>query len=492
MKKIAVIGSGFAGLTSAIELASLGHHVTVFEKNSMVGGRARKFQSNGFTFDMGPSWYWMPDVYDKFFARHGKKVEDYYKLLKLDPGFSVVYGKDNTINVPASFEELVALFEDIEKGSGAKLKKFLKKAEVKYKIGMDSLVYKPSHSIFEFINLKVLIGVLHLNVFSNFRSYVKKYFSDSRLTRLMEFPVLFLGATPQNTPALYSLMNYSAFFQGTFYPMGGFHEIILGLSKLAKEKGVVINCNSNVDKINVVNRKANEIIVNGEKLLFDGIIAAADYNHVEQKLLDKQFRNYSPEYWENREMSPSSLLFYVGIDKRLNNLQHHNLFFDTDFDQHANEIYDNPQWPKNPLFYLSCPSITDSSLAPEGNENLMFLIPLAPGLEDTNEMREKYFDIVLKRLKDLTGNDIQKNIIFKKSYCVNDFENDYNSFKGNAYGLANTLKQTAVLKPRMRNKKVKNLYYAGQLTVPGPGVPPSIISGQIAAIEIDKYLNKLP
>ena len=492
MKKIAVIGSGFAGLTSAIELASLGYHVTVFEKNSMVGGRARKFQSNGFTFDMGPSWYWMPDVFDKFFARHGKKVEHYYKLLKLDPGFSVVYGKDNTINVPASFEELVALFEDIEKGSGIKLKKFLKKAEVKYKIGMDSLVYKPSHSIFEFINLKVLIGVLHLNVFSNFRSYVKKYFSDSRLTRLMEFPVLFLGATPQNTPALYSLMNYSAFSQGTFYPMGGFHEIILGLSKLAKEKGVVINCNSNVDKINVVNRKANEIIVNGEKLLFDGVIAAADYNHVEQKLLDKQFRNYSPEYWENREMSPSSLLFYVGIDKRLNNLQHHNLFFDTDFDQHANEIYDNPQWPKNPLFYLSCPSITDSSLAPEGNENLMFLIPLAPGLEDTNEMREKYFDIVLKRLKDLTGNDIQKNIIFKKSYCVNDFENDYNSFKGNAYGLANTLKQTAVLKPRMRNKKVKNLYYAGQLTVPGPGVPPSIISGQIAAIEIDKYLNKLP
>ena len=492
MKKIAVIGSGFAGLTSAIELASLGHHVTVFEKNSMVGGRARKFQSNGFTFDMGPSWYWMPHVYDKFFARHGKKVEDYYKLLKLDPGFSVVYGKDNTINVPASFDELVALFENIEKGSGIKLKKFLKKAEVKYNIGMDSLVYKPSHSIFEFINLKVLIGALHLNVFSNFRSYVKKYFSDSRLTRLMEFPVLFLGATPQNTPALYSLMNYSAFFQGTFYPMGGFHEIILGLSKLAKEKGVVINCNSNVDKINVVNRKANEIIVNGEKLLFDGVIAAADYNHVEQKLLDKQFRNYSPEYWENREMSPSSLLFYVGIDKRLKNLQHHNLFFDTDFDQHANEIYDNPQWPKNPLFYLSCPSITDSSLAPEGNENLMFLIPLAPGLEDTNEMREKYFDIVLKRLKDLTGNDIQKNIIFKKSYCVNDFENDYNSFKGNAYGLANTLKQTAVLKPRMRNKKVKNLYYAGQLTVPGPGVPPSIISGQIAAIEIDKYLNKLP
>ena len=491
MKKIAVIGSGFAGLTSAIELASLGYKVTVLEKHSTLGGRARKFKSNGFTFDMGPSWYWMPDVFDKFFARHEKKVEDYYNLLKLDPGFSVVYGKDNTIDVPASFEELVALFENIEKGSGSRLKKFLKRAAVKYKIGMDSLVYKPSHSIFEFINLKVLIGVLYLDVFSNFRSYVKKYFSDSRLTRLMEFPVLFLGATPQNTPALYSLMNYSAFSQGTYYPMGGFHEIIIGLSKLAKEKGVIINCDSNVEKINVVNGKVENIVVNGEKLSFDGVIASADYHHVEQKLLEKPFRNYTTEYWDKREMSPSSLLFYVGLDKRLNNLQHHNLFFDADFDQHAKEIYDNPKWPKNPLFYLSCPSITDPSLAPKGNENLMFLIPLAPGLEDTNEMREKYFDIVLKRLKDLTGNDIEKNIIFKKSYCVNDFEKDYNSFKGNAYGLANTLRQTAVLKPRMRNKKIKNLYYTGQLTVPGPGVPPSIISGQIAAIEIDKYLNKL-
>ena len=236
MKKIAVIGSGFAGLTSAIELASLGYKVTVLEKNSTPGGRARKFESNGFTFDMGPSWYWMPDVFDKFFARHGKKVEDYYNLLKLDPGFSVVYGKDNTIDVPASFEELVALFENIEKGSGSRLKRFLKRAAVKYKIGMDSLVYKPSHSIFEFINLKVLIGVLYLDVFSNFRSYVKKYFSDSRLTRLMEFPVLFLGATPQNTPALYSLMNYSAFSQGTYYPMGGFHEIIIRTIQVSQGK----------------------------------------------------------------------------------------------------------------------------------------------------------------------------------------------------------------------------------------------------------------
>ncbi|MFL2578878.1 MAG: phytoene desaturase family protein [Parvicellaceae bacterium] len=490
MKNIAVIGSGFAGLTSAIELASLGYQVTVFEKNSTAGGRARKFETNGYTFDMGPSWYWMPDVFEKFFNKHDKKIGDYYNLVKLDPGFSVIYSKKDQINVPASFDKLVDIFEKIENGSGEKLKKFINKAEKKYKIGMDSLVYKPSHSPLEFINLKVLKGLFHLNVFSNFRSYVKKYFSNSKLTRLMEFPILFLGATPQNTPALYSLMNYSGLHQGTYYPIGGFHEIIVALSKLAIEKGVVIKYNSTVDNISVLDNKVDHLTVNGERFEFDGVVAAADYHHVEQVLLEKKYRNYSSEYWENREMAPSSLLFYVGVDKKLKNIHHHNLFFDEDFDQHAKEIYDEPNWPKNPLFYLSCPSVTDPTVAPEGKENLMFLIPLAPGLNDTNEMREKYFNIVLDRLKKLTGNDIESNIVFKKSYCVNDFKEDYNAFKGNAYGLANTLKQTAIFKPAMRNINIKNLYYTGQLTVPGPGVPPSIISGQIVAQEIDKQLKK--
>lgn len=490
MKKIAVIGSGFAGLTSAIELANLGYDVTIFEKNSQVGGRARKFDAEGFIFDMGPSWYWMPDVFEKFFKRHGKKIEDYYKLVKLDPGFSVVYGKNDAIEVPSSFDKLVDIFEGIEPGSGSKLKRFMSKAKTKYKIGMDSLVYKPSHSIFEFVNGKVLKGLFQLNVFTNFRSYVKKYFTHPKLTKLMEFPILFLGATPQNTPALYSLMNYSGLYQGTYYPMGGFHEIILGLKKLANEKGVKFKFSSNVEKINISSDKVNDITVNGNKINFDGVVAAADYNHVEQVMLDSKYRNYSNEYWDKREMAPSSLLFYVGLNKKLSNVKHHNLFFDEDFDEHAKEIYDDPQWPKKPLFYLSCPSITDSSVAPEGKENLMFLIPLAPGLEDTEDMREKYFKIILNRLHQLTGNNIEKDIIFKKSYCVNDFKSDYNAYKGNAYGLANTLRQTAVLKPAMRNKKVKNLYYTGQLTVPGPGVPPSIISGQIVANEIHKQLKK--
>ncbi len=489
MKKVAVIGSGFAGLTAAIELASKGHDVTIFEKNSSLGGRARKLEIDGFIFDMGPSWYWMPDVFDRFFARHGKKTSDYFKLNKLDPGFSIVFDKDENLVVPASFDELVNTFESIEKGGGVQLRKFMNKAKKKYEIGMSELVYKPSNSIFEFINFSVIKGLFHLSIFTSFRKYVRKYFKDSRLIKLMEFPVLFLGATPENTPALYSLMNYTGLEVGTFYPDGGFYAVVKAFADLAIEKNVQVHCNAEVTSINILDKKVNSITVNGEDIVFDIVVASADYHHVEQKLLEKQYRNYSESYWDKREMAPSSLIFYVGINKKLSNIHHHTLFFDQDFDEHAKEIYEQPAWPKNPLFYMSCSSISDDDVAPNGMENLMFLIPLAPGLEDSDEMREKYFSMILKRLKNLTGNDILDNIVVKKSYCVKDFEKDYHAFKGNAYGLANTLRQTAILKPRLKNKKINNLFYTGQLTVPGPGVPPSIISGQIVAEEVHKKLS---
>ncbi|MBM77766.1 MAG: phytoene dehydrogenase [Crocinitomicaceae bacterium] len=488
MKKVAVIGSGFAGLTSAIELASKGYDVTVFEKNSSLGGRARQLKKDGFTFDMGPSWYWMPDVFDRFFERHGKKTSDYFVLNKLDPGFSIVFDKNDELVVPSSFDSLVATFEKIEKGSGKKLIKFMEKAEKKYQIGMSELVYKPSNSIFEFINISVLKGLFHLSIFTSFRKYVRRYFKDSRLIKLMEFPVLFLGATPENTPALYSLMNYTGLKVGTYYPEGGFYSVVKSLVDLALEKNVKIECNAEVSRINIENARVKSLTVNKEIINFDAVIAGADYHHVEQKLLDKKYRNYSESYWDKRELAPSSLLFYVGVNKKLSNLKHHTLFFDEDFDNHAKEIYDEPAWPKKPLFYMSCASLTDKNVSPEGMENLVFLIPLAPGLHDSEEMREKYFEMILKRLNQLTGNDIAEDIVVKESYCVKDFEQDYNAFKGNAYGLANTLRQTAILKPRMRNKKIKNLFYTGQLTVPGPGVPPSIISGQIVAEELDKKL----
>jgi phytoene desaturase len=485
-KKIAVIGAGYSGLSAASNLAKAGFDVTLFEKNAQTGGRSRSLKQDGFLFDMGPSWYWMPDVFENYFSRFGKKVADYYQLQRLNPSYQIYFGKDDVLKIPASLEELYNLFEEIEPGSATKLKKFLAEAEYKYNVGINDLVHKPSLSWTEFADMRILKGVLKMHLFSSFSAYVKKHFKNPKLIQLLEFPVLFLGAKPENTPALYSLMNYADLSLGTWYPMGGMNQIALGMTKLAEELGVKIHTNANVEKIVALNGHASSIIVDHIEHKIDLVVAAADYHHVEQKLLPESKRDYTEKYWNKRVMAPSSLVYYVGVNKKLKNLLHHNLFFDEDFGLHAKEIYDNPKWPEKPLFYVSVTSVTDSSAAPEGCENLFILIPVAPGLEDTQEVRDHYFNLVMSRLENLTGQSIKDHVVTKKDYAHRDFVNDYNSFKGNAYGLANTLKQTAILKPRMKSKKLNNLYYVGQLTTPGPGVPPALISGQVVAELISK------
>ncbi len=488
-KHLIVIGSGFAGLSAACVLAKEGYKVTVLEKNSQPGGRASVWEKDGFTFDMGPSWYWMPDVFENFFALFGKKPADYYDLKRLDPGYRIYYGKDDEMDVPAAMPQLEALFESIEPGSSIELKKFMEQAAYKYKVGMGEYVFRPSDSLGEFIDWNLIKKSFSMQLLTSMSKHVRKHFKNPKLVKLLEFPVLFLGATPQNTPAMYSMMNYADLALGTWYPMGGMHQIVKAMVSLAEELGVTIQLNTEATKIEVENQQATTIITNKGTLTADFVIAGADYAHVDQHLLDKPYRNYNEAYWESRTMSPSSLLFFVGINKKLNNIQHHNLFFDEDFEQHAKEIYSAPQWPSKPLFYVACTSKTDDTVAPSDGENLFFLIPVAPGLEDTDEIREKYFDLILSRFEAITGEKIKDNILVKRSYALNDFKTDYHSFKGNAYGLANTLAQTAFFKPAMRNKHVKNLLYTGQLTVPGPGVPPAIISGQIAAKEAIKELE---
>ncbi len=490
MAKVTIIGGGFSGLASACFAAKAGHDVTLFEKNSTVGGRARDFSEQGFLFDMGPSWYWMPDVFEKFFKFFDKSVGQYYKLSLLDPGFQMIFGNSDTLAVPANTQSLYDLFESIEKGSSLQLKKFLKEAEFKYNVSMDELIYKPAFSWLEFANWSVIKGAAKTHLLKSFSTYVRRFFKDERLIALMEFPVLFLGAMPNQIPALYSLMNYSALVQGTWYPQGGMLKIIEGMKNLALELGVKFETDAAVSKINIESGKAKSITVNGKNIAADAFVASCDYAHADQNLLEPEFRNYNEKYWEEKVFAPSCLIFYVGVNKRIPKLIHHNLFFDTDFEAHSKDIYQNPKWPDNPLFYVCCPSKTDKTVAPEGMENLFLLVPVAPGLNDSEKVRESYFDGLIKRIENYTGEKFSENIVYKKSYCINDFVKDYNAYKGNAYGLANTLKQTAVLKPTLRNKKVKNLFYTGQLTVPGPGVPPALISAEIVVKELNKALKK--
>ena len=489
MARVNIIGSGFSGLSAACYAAKAGYDVSVFEKNEHIGGRARSFREQGFLFDMGPSWYWMPDIFENFFADFGKRPSDYYELVKLSPSFQIFFKDKEPMVVPAEMDDLYILFERIEPGGADQLKRFLKEGELKYNVAMKSLIYKPALSWREYASFDVIKGAIRTRIFQSMSAHVRSFFKDERLISLMEFPVIFLGAMPDKIPALYSLMNYSAFSMGTWYPMGGMCKITESMHALASSLGVKFHTGTPIDRINVLNKKIVSLSSKSGSHPTDIVIASADYHHVEKNLLKEEYRNYTEDYWNKKIMAPSSLIFYLGVNKKIKKLKHHNLFFDTDFKRHASQIYDTPQWPDEPLFYVCCPSKTDDSVAPMGMENIFILIPLAAGLRDNRELHEEYFLKVMTRLEKVCEDSVRDHIIFKKSYCINDFINDYNAFKGNAYGLANTLNQTAIFKPSIKNKHVDNLFYTGQLTVPGPGVPPAIISGKIVANEVDKYLS---
>lgn len=487
MKKIAIIGAGFSGISAAAYAAKEGNEVFVFEKHDKPGGRARQFNTpEGFVFDMGPSWYWMPDIIENFFSDFGSRSSDFFELISLNPQFEIIFS-DHQLQVPENFDELKVLFEKIEFGAAENLEKFMQVAQFKYEIGMKDFVTKPCHTWLEFASLKVVKHALRLDLLTNFRSYVAKYFQNEKLRALMEFPVIFLGASPKNIPALYSLMNYGGYKLGTHYPIGGFYQLVLAMKSVAENQGVKFYFDQTIEKINVTDNKVTSLLINGVLHKFDVVIASCDYHHTES-LLEKKIRNYTEDYWYKKTFAPSCLIFYLGIDQKLPNLQHHTLFFENDLDTHIDCIYTNKKWPEDPLFYCCCPSKTDPNVAPSGKENLFLLMPLAIGIEDNEELRTAYLSKMLTRIEKYSGvENLASKIIYKRSYCVSDFITDYNAYEGNAYGLANTLSQTAVLKPKLKNKKLDNLFYTGQLTVPGPGVPPSIISGKIVVNQINNF-----
>ncbi|MBL7951939.1 MAG: phytoene desaturase [Flavobacteriales bacterium] len=485
-----VIGAGFSGIAAAASLARRGFEVNVVEKNPAPGGRASVWRKDGFTFDMGPSFYWMPEVFERFFAEFGEKPGDHYELRRLDPSYKVVFGKGDDLSLPAKRTDQNRLFERYEPGAAAALNDFLAEAKIKYDLGMGELVYRPSLSWLEYARPDVLGGLMKTSVLRSLRKHVQDHFSEPRLRALMEFPVLFLGAAPQNTPALYSLMNYADLQLGTWYPMGGMGNVVEGMVRTAERQGARFHYGQVVTKIIVKNGRATGIETTRGRMTADVVVAGADYHHVEQEILPEEHRTYSQAYWAKRKMAPSSLLFYIGIDRQVPHLEHHTLFFDEALDTHSAAIYDAPAWPSKPLFYVSCSSKTDPSVAPDGKENMVVLIPIAPGLEDTEATREHYYDLVMERIANYIGIDLRPHVVLKRSYCINDLKEDYNAFRGNAYGLANTLRQTGPLRPSMKSRKVQGLYFTGQLTVPGPGVPPAIISGQVVAELVEKEFKQ--
>lgn len=490
MRKVDIIGAGLSGLYAACYLAKQGVKVRVFEKNESLGGRSRVFKANGFTFDMGPSWYWMPELVDKLFQDLGEERQNYFRLTQLKPSYRIFWKEQQFTDVPADMKGLETLFDQLEVEAGlpvgqgtAKLRQFLKDAKVKYDIATADFMEKPGVRWSELVNFKAVKSAFKLDVFKSVEKDVARRFKSEKARSILNFPVLFLGEMPSRIPSLYTLMNYVDLELGTWYPEGGMNALAAALAKIAQKEGVEIYTRSEIKKLNVQEGKITSFQVGEDTIETDELIASADYHFVEQQLVPPAFRRYDEGYWNSRKLAPSCLIYYVGVSKKVSGLLHHNLFFDEDLNAHGKEIYEHPKWPEKPLFYVCAPATTDAAVAPEGSENLFFLMPIATNIEDTEAIRQRYFDLMVERVERHTGSSFKEAIVYQRSFAINDFASDYNAYKGNAYGLANTLRQTANLKPKITSK-LKNLHYCGQLTVPGPGIPPALISGKVVAKQI--------
>ncbi len=496
MKKAVVIGAGFGGLSAAGYLARAGYAVTVVEKNGWVGGRARVLERDGFRFDMGPSWYWMPEEHDRWFRDMGRERKEYYEIRRVDPSYKVFFGdsepreRDNVVTVPADLEKAKALFEHYEAGAGKRLGEYLESCRRKYDLAMTNYIYKNYNSLFDFVSPTTIRNLATLNIATSYKGMIRKYFRHPYLRKILEFPVVFLGSSARKTPAVYTLMNYIDFILGTWYPTGGFGRVVEAMMEVDAALGAEFRFSTAVRSLDLEGNKVTGVVCEGRegayRLEADVVVANADYHHVEQELLPESHRSFSAASWERRSLAPGVLNYYIGLNRKLENFAHHVFFFDSDWDRHFRAVYEKPGWLEKPLFYAHVPSITDPSCAPEGKEALFVLVPVAPGLDDTPEIRERYREDVLDRIEALTGESIKDHIEFVESYSLNDFERDYNAYKGNAFGLGQTLFQTAYFRTANHSKKVENLYFAGHYTVPGTGTTMSTISGKVASMRVQE------
>jgi 1-hydroxy-2-isopentenylcarotenoid 3,4-desaturase len=488
VKHVVVVGAGFGGLGAAALLKLHGYEVTVVEKNEQCGGRAGMLRDQGFSFDMGPSWYLQPDVFEHYFARFGKTPADYYKLVRLEPSYRIYFSAHDHIDISKDLDTNIALFERIEPGSGMRFKKYLAEAERKYNVSMQEFLYKEYRRVGDFFTRRMLTEGRQLHVFESFEKYAKRFFRSERMQKIVEYPVVFLGANPKKTPALYSLLAHADYNLGVWYPLGGMNAVAVGLERLGRQHKVNFRYNEPVQEIMVENGNAVGVRTTKGIIRADAVLVNADYAHAEMQLLAEPHRSYPASYWKKRTIAPSGFIIYLGLNKRIKSLAHHTLFFAEDWRPHFEQIFDKPGWPDNPSYYVCAPSKTDISVAPAGCENLFILVPVASGLSDDDEIRERFTNQILEHLEQTIGEKVKPHIKVRHLFSQRDFASRYNAYLGTALGLAHTLMQSAVFRPSMRSKKVKGLYYAGQYTHPGVGVPMALIAGEVMADAIAEDL----
>jgi phytoene desaturase len=479
---VAVVGGGFGGLSTACYLADAGADVTVVEKNDQLGGRASVLEAEGFRFDMGPSWYLMPDVFERFFGHFDSEPTDYYGLERLDPHYRVFFKDGDRIDVRADRAANRETFADYEEAAGEAFDDYLDTAETHYETAMGEFVYTDRPRLRDWVDLDVLRAApIGLQLLGTMDDYVADYFEHPKLRQLVQYTLVFLGGSPKNTPALYNMMSHVDFNLGVYYPEGGMGGVVDGIAELGRELGVSYVTGAEVTEI-ISRRDGFELeLADGSRRTFDRVVSDADYAHTERELLPEHERQYGADYWDSRTYAPSAFLLYLGVEGDVEDLAHHTLVLPPDWDGHFEQIFDDPGWPDDPAYYVCVPSATDDSVAPDGHAALFVLVPIAPGLEDGRRTRERYRDRLLADLAENTGVDFRDRIVFEERFSVSEFADRYNSYRGTALGLAHTLRQTAVFRPNRRSAAVDGLYFTGSYTTPGIGVPMCLIAGEHTA-----------
>ncbi|WP_436344939.1 phytoene desaturase family protein [Natronorubrum sp. FCH18a] len=482
-ESVVVIGAGIGGLSTACYLADAGADVHVIEKNEQLGGRASRLEEDGFRFDMGPSWYLMPDVFERFFAAFDRTPSDYYELTHLDPHYRIFFKDGDQVDVTPDLERTKAVFEEYEDGAGNALERYLEKSRENYEVGMEHFVYEDRTRLRDYVDLDVARQARGLSLLGSMQGHVENYFDHPKLQQIMQYTLVFLGGSPTNTPALYNLMSHVDFNLGVWYPEDGIGGVIDAIAELGSELGVTYDTDR---PATAIKGREGAFLVETKRgpLRPDLVVSNASYAHTEQELLPPERRGYDADYWESRTYAPSAFLLYLGVEGEVDELAHHTLVLPTNWEEHFDQIFEDPEWPDEPAYYCCVPSETDDTVAPDSHSTLFVLVPIAPGLEDTPEIREAYREKILADIAANTGEELRDRIVFEERFCIEDFADRYNSYDGTALGLAHTLRQTSLFRPPHRAKGVDGLYFVGGDTTPGIGVPMCLISGELTAEKI--------
>jgi phytoene desaturase len=493
---IVIIGAGIGGLSSGALLAKRGYQVTILEKNEHPGGRANIFTAEGFTFDMGPSWYLMPDIFEHFYELMEEDINEHLNLVKLSPSYRVFFPHDKdfpVLDIHSDLDKDLETLEKLEPGVSDTLRKYLERSGQPYGIAKQSFMYRNYNSILDFFQWDLMREGRHMNPLQTMENYLNKWFKDDRLKKILEYTLVFLGSAPSKTPALYNIMNYIDFHYGVYYPKGGIYTIIESLVRMNNKHGVTIKTNTPVEKIYIEDGTAKGVVLaDGTIVRSDYVISNADLWFTETKLLEEKYQTFPQKFWDKSVMGPSAFILYLGLNTEVPHLTHHNLRFGKDWKRNFKEIFDDPQLPNDPSYYVCKPTHTDTNVAPAGQDILFVLVPIPAGITPTEEERKAYRDKLITMMKeDLDMPNLEEMISYERAYWGEDFANDYNAYQGTALGMAHTLRQT-LLRPGNKSKKVKNLFYTGAGTNPGIGMPICLISGELVYKRIENIKHPHP